>query len=496
MLPNVNLTIQDDGLGAVQAQSSDTLVVIGNSSAGAANVVNGAYTRLATLIADYGYGKGIEDAAIMLAAGIPVIFVKTANTTLGSCGAVTHTGTGASVMSVTSQHPFDDAEAIIKITGISGTATPGTDIIKVQFSLDGGITYSADQSMPAATFVIPNFGVTCTFTAAAVVVGDTYAFTATAPIWGSSDLTSAMAALQAQTQKSWRMIHIVGPTSASLAGTVDTAAQAMRVAFRYVGNRVILDSVGFGSNTDSQWVTAVLADFASFSSAGGLVGVGAGPVRIASSVSQYGFRQIRSVAWLAVRKAMLATIHTDISELTPLTGIQDITGSTVVYHDETTGAQGLDAAHFITMRTITGRVGYFITNPNMMAPSGSDYSLLQYGLVADVACATVRQFFLNQLNKSVRIDNSGHILEKDAQVLESGSNAALRDALVSPGHVSPSTMSQKFVGSIPGPTSVARDDAILSTKTLTVNVFVIPLGYTKFINLTFGFRNPATQVAA
>lgn len=491
-LPNVNLTVQDGGLGAVQAQESNTVVVIGNSSSGTANVVNGAYTRKSTLIADYGYGRGIEAAAFYLAAGIPVIFVKTANTTAGSCGSVTKVGSGATVMSVTAQVPRDDAEVVIKATS-SGTV--GTDTIKLQFSLDGGITFSADQSMPATTFAIPNFNVTCTFTAATIVSGDTFSFTATGNIWTAGDITSAMAALQAQTQLSWRMIHIAGPASAAVAGTVDTAAQAMRTAFRYVGNRVILDSVGF-SSTDSAWVTALLADFASFSSAGGLVGVGAGPVRIASAVSNYGFRVKRSVAWLAVRKAMLGTIHTDISELTPIPGITDLTGFTIVYHDETTGAQGLDAAGFITMRTITGRTGYFITNPNMMAPSGSDFNLLQYGLVADVACATYRQYFLTALNKPVRVDNNGHILEKDAQTLESGANAAVRDALVSPGHVSPSTMTQKFVGSIPGPTSVARDDNILSTKTLTVNGFVIPLGYTKFINLTFGFRNPATQIAA
>jgi hypothetical protein len=52
-------------------------------------------------------------------------------------------------------------------------------------------------------------------------------------------------------------------------------------------------------------------------------------------------------------------------------------------------------------------------------------------------------------------------------------------------------MTQKFSGSIPGPTQVSRTDNILSTKTLTVNGFVIPLGYTKFIPVTFKFQNPA-----
>jgi hypothetical protein len=130
-----------------------------------------------------------------------------------------------------------------------------------------------------------------------------------------------------------------------------------------------------------------------------------------------------------------------------------------------------------------------------MAEDGSDFSLMQYGFVGDVGAATYRQFFLTALNQPVRVDNAGHILEKDAQALEAGANSAVRDALIAPGHASPSTMTQKFSGSVPGPTQVSRDDNILSTKTLTVNGFLIPLGYTKFINITFAFKNPAIAAA-
>lgn len=488
-LPAVTLTIQDGGLGVLQAQESNAIAVIGNSSIGTVNVVSPLYTRKSTLIADYGYGKGVEAAAYYLDAGIPVYFVKTTDTNVGTSGSVTHTGTGLSVMSVSDATGFDDNEVVIKIIA-SGTVGSGT--ITLQYSLDGGINYSANQAMTASTFSPPNTGLTVSFTSASVVAGDTYAFSSVAPVWGSSDLTTTIAALKNATQKSFRMIHVVGPASASIAGTVDTAVQAFMTSFRYVGARVLLDSVGFAGGSESTWITNLLADYATFSSVDGRVAVGAGPVRISSMA---GYKNLRTVSWLAARRFMLSTIHADISELTPLTGITDITGFTVVYHDEFV-VQGLDAAKFITMRTFPGRTGYFITNPNTFAPNGSDYGLMQYGFVGDVACGTYYNFFIGALNKPVRVDNAGHILEKDAQALEAGANAAIRDALLAPGHISPSTMSQKFSGSIPGPTQVARDDAILSTKTLTVNGFVIPLGYVKQIPITFSFKNPSLAAAA
>lgn len=472
-LPDVFLTVQDGGLGAITAQDVNNVIVIGNSSAGSVSANIGAfYTRKADLIAAFGYGKGVEAACLYLDAGIPTAFMKVANTTIGASGAVTHVGTGVSAMTVSVATAFDDAEVVIKI--ITGAATVGATTVVLQYSFDGGITYSANKSMTGTTYAIPNSGLTVSFTAASAVAGDTYSFAATAPVWGASDLTTALGLLTGASQSLWRLIHIVGPASASVAGTVDTAIQALVATptFRYTA--VILDSVFFGGNTEAQWMAALIADYATFSSIDGRVSVGAGPVRIPSAITSS--FQVRQVSWLAVRKAMTSTIHTDIAETSePLTGIQDITGFTVVYHDEQR-LQGLDAARFITMRTITGRVGYFITNPNTMAPSGSDFNLLQYLLVMNVACATTRQFFLTALNKPVRVDTAtGHILEKDALGLQAGNDAALGNALFAPGHISGNQ------------TQVARDDNILSTEMLTVNVFIVPLGYAKFISVTIGF---------
>lgn len=227
-------------------------------------------------------------------------------------------------------------------------------------------------------------------------------------------------------------------------------------------------------------MTTIEANFATFSSVDGRVLIGAGPTRIMTALGPStggNWRRIRSVAWLAVRRAMQLTIHADISILIPLEGISDLTGFTVVYHDEET-LGGLDDARFITIRSIAGRVGYFIGNPNAMAPSGSDFTLLQFGLVADVGCAVVRQYFLTALNTSVRLTiGTTHILERDRQTLEAGAQRAMFNALVSKGHCTATE------------TDVANDDDLtVPPRQLTVNEFIQPLGYIKKIKITFGFK--------
>jgi hypothetical protein len=470
-LPNVHITIQDGGLGAVQAQESDVVVVLGCASAGTALAVSQTYTRKATINSDYGDGPGVEAAAFYIDAGIPTIFIRLPSNTAGSCGTVSHVGTGASVLTLTGVEPYDDGEVIVEWLQ---DGTIGTDTPKFQYSLDGGIQFSAPVRMGLpGTYLIPHTNITLTFSTSTVKNGDTYSFTATGPRWLSTDISTAMANLFAKNQLLWRLIHLVGPTNASVAGTVDTAVQSMATSFRYT--RVICDSHNFDGASESTWMTTLKNDFATFASVDGRVLIGAGPTRIASALT--GYRRIRSAAWLAVRRAMQLTVHDDISVLIPLEGISDITGFTVVYHDEEV-VGGLDDARFITLRTITGRVGYFIGNPNAMAPSGSDFTLLQLGLVADVGCAVIRQYFLSALNTPVRLEiGTTHIAEKDRQALVLGGQRAMFNALVSRGHCTATE------------TDVANDDDLtVPPRELTVNEFIQPLGYIKSINITFGFR--------
>lgn len=464
--PNVSFTILSGGLGNSPPSPGGTVCIVGCSSSGTANVVSGPYASPAALVAAYGYGPGVECAAACIAAGLQPLFIKTPNTTAGASGAVTHTGTGASVMTVTTGVAYDRYDVVVTMTrsGTVGTdPEPGFTV-----SLDGGLTASGEARMPASgDYTIPNTGLVIHFTTATIVAGDTYTFSSTAPAWGSSDITAAIGALKLSTKLAG-LVHVVGPMSATIAGVYKTALGAFLAAKKPI--RATCETVDISSN-EAAWMTAIENDYATFTS--DLIGVCAGPILYGSALSGVQFR--RSIGFPHIVRLGKIAISKSTGEVAD--GALD--GVTTVYHDEAL-VPGLDADRFITVSSIPGLIGYYVTRPNLMASVGSDFTEMQYGRVMDEAVRLTYNFFVQRLNSRVRLNKAtGFILEKDARALESGNDAKLSQGLVAPGDAS----------SIQ--TIVSRTDNISSTKTLTVTVKVLPLGYLEYITITMTFTNPA-----
>lgn len=254
-----------------------------------------------------------------------------------------------------------------------------------------------------------------------------------------------------------------------------------------VGSTTVGAYVSGGSativETEAEWAASLETSFAGFSST--RVAVGAGHALVSSPISSRLYR--RPASWTAAARCVSASVHVDLARVADEklvgTSFPDPTVfplDTDVYHDERV-SPGLDAARFLTLRTHIGKGrGVFIKNPNIMAPSGSDFTLIQYRRVMDLACRTTRNFFLQELSNDVRLDKTtGFILEKDASTLEKTGTSTLRAVLVDAGHAS----SARCV--------VSRIDNLSSTKTLHTTVRVIPLGYLKDIEVDIAFENPA-----
>ncbi|HEX2863665.1 MAG TPA: DUF2586 family protein, partial [Deinococcales bacterium] len=159
-------------------------------------------------------------------------------------------------------------------------------------------------------------------------------------------------------------------------------------------------------------------------------------------------------------------------------------GVTKLEHDETANP-GLDALGFITMRSLIGRAGFFATDGSTMSGAGSDFALLTNRQVMDVACSVARDRALEYLNDSVRVNpQTGFIAEVDAKGIEADITAAVKAALVDLGDATDASV------------KVHRDNNILATGTLLIDVSVIPLAYAKTITLTVGLVNPAMRPAA
>ena len=158
------------------------------------------------------------------------------------------------------------------------------------------------------------------------------------------------------------------------------------------------------------------------------------------------------------------------------------------HHDEAS-VPGLNASRFITARTHEGRIGYYLTNPNGMVESGSDFELLQYRRVWDRAYRVLRRTLLPFLSQDLEVNPAGvpsplvagGIDEVDAGNIERKAVDALEEALVktTPRHATTAGA------------TVDRTTNFLSTRDLSVAFTVQPKGYVKSINGTLGFVNPA-----
>ncbi len=484
-IPSVNFTILTNGLGNSALSPSNIVSVFGCSSSGTSNVPTIYRSTAGKVVTDYGYGPGPELVANLVRSGITCVFTKVDTDVVGSVGAVTHTGTGTSAMTVTGT-PFDAYEIVVLGTRAGTAGSDPEPGFKVSF--DGGRTYSREIRMPASLSYdgfVGTTGLTLVFTVGTIVVDDTYEADSTGPTWVAADVTAALEAFRLIKQDA-ALRYVVGAASKSdgdlIAASNDTFLERKKFG------RIFVEAADIGSGqTEDAWMTALEGAWASFQNDRVLVGAGA--ARVQSCLSGILYR--RNMGWLAIVRAGLVRPGRDVGaiedgSLVPFSPNGQGQPVSEVYHDEGLNP-GLNANRFMTLMSVPGLDGYFVCNANIMSDETSDFDLLQLGRVMDEACRVTNLFFGKKLSTSVRLDRrTGFILEKDARALESGNDAVLAAALVATGD-----MSQRDQYTV-----VSREDNIATTKTLTVTVGLLPLGYLKTINVTMTYVNPALGLAA
>jgi len=485
MPPNgeVNVSIEDGALGAVSVPPTAVQGVVGCSSSGTALQLVSTRNK-AALIAAFGYGPLVEDAALVIDAGGTVLAVKVASTTPGAAGAVTFAGTGTSVVTVTGA-AFDEYDVWMLVT-LGGTI--GTGPIRFQLSLDAGRTYGPAISLGTAnSYAIPNTGLTLHFAAGTLVTGDTAKFATTPPLWSMADVTSALSVLGASSQLWGSGIHVVGTMTGSQATTLQANLETLATSqFRYTYG--LIDTRDFTSTdvTEAAWMTAVEADFASVDAK--RVIAGTGYVNIQSPIKNpvCGAPMYRRcLSWAAAQRMVQVPVHVHLGRvkdggLTGVTGpgTDSLATDGFIYHDERINP-GFNDARLMAARTIVGRPGVYIRNANMLAPPGSDFTRLEFRRVMDVACTVAHDTFEEFINDNVRLNADGTILEKDAQHIEAIGRQALKSALVAPGSATSVTV------------VVDRSQNIQTTSILKVTIRVFALGYLLEIDLNLGFQSTA-----
>jgi len=481
MIPSVNISKSTNNTGVVKPSADGILAIIAPSQSGTAAQPS-AFTRQDLALAAFGYGALVEAAAYdMAVAEKPVLLIKAAASTAGANGTVTHTGPGTSAVTATGT-PYDDYQA--SLTFIAG-GTIGVAGITFKWSLDG-LNYSGVTALGTAnTFTIPNSGVTFSFGVGTILAGQVESFSTTGPRMNNSDLVTALEALRTYTG-AWDALLVAGADAdATFVSTLDAWLAAREAEGKY--RTAVINAVPRASatQTEAQYQTAMSTAWASAASTRVVVCADAGDL---VSVVR-GIRQSRAVAWGVAARGMRDDISVDAAYVGggPVDGyvITDDRGNPK-YHDELL-YPGLDDLRLTVLRSVPGRDGVYINNPNLISSSGNDFVYWQHARVMNRACEIVFQLLTARLSKGVRKDvKTGFILEEDAQEIEGEINAELDKQLVTPKRVSGAA----FI--------LSRTDDLSSNAGATLNgeVQVSALAYVKKFAINAKFVKTITVSAA
>lgn len=482
-LPGMTVTELDGALGAVPV-GTRVLAVVGVSSSGPI-ATPAAFGNKTALAAAFGVGPLVEMAARAIDAGCVALVCRTGQTTDGATGTidvskVTGTASGGGFITATAgAKPYDDYQLVVKI--VTG-GTTGTAGIIYQVSLDGGRTYGPQTALGTGLIIAPsNTGISITLTTGKTfIAGDYFSATTTAPAPNSSEVTTALTAIK-NTASPWADAGLAFPIDATIFDAVNTAFAAMAAAGKpryFVG--------GFRIPTDAESESTYRTAFQTALSAKSTVygTICAGAMQLTSSISGFSYR--RSIVFHVAPLTASVAEHIDVADVNlgaAIGGSLTDSNGNNVYHDEAINP-GLDDDRACTMRTWDGDLqGAYITRPRVFSATGSDFSIAPLRRVMNIARIAVRSYLIRRLNRPVQLDKkTGYILEADAVEIEAGCNAALRSVLGAEPKASGWN------------TAVHRDDNILSTKTMNIDVRILPLGYVEYINETIAFRNPAVAV--
>jgi Protein of unknown function (DUF2586) len=475
---DVELTILDGGAGVVVVPSSSIQVVIGTCSGGTVSQV--VATRNAnTLQGAVGYGPAVDAAAMSIAAGGTVLFIKAATGTAGAASAVTAFSTGTSVVTVTG-NPYD--AYLVKMLVTAG-GTRGTAGIRFKISLDAGRTYGLEISLgTAVTYVIPNTGLTLAFATGTMVAGESVTFGCTEPLCTASAVVTALAALEASPYSStgWGSLHIVGTRDSTAIGTIKTQLETMATAKTFTRAIVSLrdnalpTAYGGAGETDATWSAAIALDMSAVD-AKRFCAVG-GHYNMASAFPVLGtapvMRRPGAFALAARQVAIAPQTHAGrvsdgaIAQII-VDPVNDPTDG-FNYHDEH-NAPALDVARITSFRKRKGKGGMFVVNPKLLSGAGSVFTMLPLGNVMDIGCSLLNQENSKYINSDIKLNTNGTIDEREAQRIEAAVRGVLRDQMLAKSMIS------DFAYAIDRSTNIRTTSTVVFAATLYARGYVLEI---------------------
>lgn len=417
---------------------------------------------------------------------------------LGTGGTVTASTCVPTLTLDSTNGAWDDYYVQITIT-TGGTVATGP--IAFTVSLDAGRnTGPIIQLGTATTYVIPNTGITINFTTAkTLTTGDYIRFATIAPTFSDANIQTAIVAVQGSpyANTGWGSTHIpgvfAGADGTTVEGYLDTLANGYLYTRAIIAARDAKVPTAWGGpgETETAWLTAIEADYAAVSAK--RICANGGYYNMPSPTSAQGpaaptVAYRRCLSWaLAARQVGLPPQRNagrvkdgSLGNIVVNPALDPVDG--FVYHDERLNPS-LNAARFSSATTrVPNTPGYFILEPNLMSPSGSQFAILPQGNVIDVGSSIFIQACNELINDDVRTNANGTIYANDALTQQSDILAPITANM---------TNAQVISGA-----QVVVDQTVnvQLTNSESINCTLDARGYVESIAASIGLAQPSTGI--
>lgn len=140
---------------------------------------------------------------------------------------------------------------------------------------------------------------------------------------------------------------------------------------------------------------------------------------------------------------------------------------------------------FICPRTFVGKAGYYWSDDKLAAEASDDYSLIPRRRVADKAYRIAYTTLVNEIAEEISVTDDGKISAPVVKAIQTAVESAIVNKMTSRGNLGndPSNPNDMGVECYINP-----DQNIIATSRLDVQVRIKPHGYSKYINVSLGFK--------
>lgn len=140
---------------------------------------------------------------------------------------------------------------------------------------------------------------------------------------------------------------------------------------------------------------------------------------------------------------------------------------------------------FICPRTFVGKAGYYWSDDKLAAEASDDYSLIPRRRVADKAYRIAYTTLVNEIAEEISVTDDGKISAPVVKAIQTAVESAIVNNMTSRGNLGNDPSNPNDMGV---ECYINSDQNIIATSRLDVQVRIKPHGYSKYINVSLGFK--------